>query len=268
MLERVDKVATDADFLNAPVPPGRDLPGLDMSGPDRFINRELSWLGFNWRVMAEAENPVVPLLERVRFLAISGANLDEFYTVRVAGLRGLVRAGFSGSSSDGLTPVEQLRRIEADARALMARQQEAWKNLLRLMKSDGIEVLAPAALRGADLKLLEPFFFGQVFPILTPLAVDPAHPFPFIASGGFAMGLQLRRDADGAALEALLPVPAQIPRFVALPGGSKGQSACCRWRGCWRSSSIGCFPAMSCSGSVPSASCATATSRSRRRPRT
>ncbi|MCB1370762.1 MAG: RNA degradosome polyphosphate kinase [Rhodobacteraceae bacterium] len=213
----------NADFLNSQAGPGREMPEVEIDGPNRFINRELSWLAFNWRVMAEAENPAVPLLERLRFLAISGANLDEFYTVRVAGLRGMVRAGVMSASSDGLAPPEQLRRIEADARALMARQQEAWKELRGLMKAEGIEVLGPSELRAADRRLLEPFFFEQVFPILTPLAVDPAHPFPFIASGGFAMGLKLRRETDGEVLEALLPVPAQVQRFVTLPGGSKGQ---------------------------------------------
>ena len=105
-------------------PPGRSVPGLDIAGPERFINRELSWLAFNWRVMAEAENPSVPLLERVRFLSISASNLDEFYSVRVAGLRGLIREGVHTPSADGLSPAEQLRRIDADARALMMRQQE------------------------------------------------------------------------------------------------------------------------------------------------
>src|SRR5690606_24534002 len=195
MLERVESFAVDADFLNAEPQPGRTLAGLDMSTPDRFINRELSWLAFNWRVLTEAEDPAVPLLERVRFLAISGTNLDEFYTVRVAGLRGLMRAGRGSSSSDGLSPIEQLRRIETDARALMARQQECWKDLRQLLKTAGVEVLGPTQLRGADLKLLESYFFEQVFPILTPLAIDQAHPFPFLASGGFAMGMPLRRDA-------------------------------------------------------------------------
>jgi polyphosphate kinase len=174
--------------------------------------------------MAEAENPNVPLLERVRFLAISGANLDEFYTVRVAGLRGQVRAGVGGASADGLSPAEQLRRIETDARALMARQQEAWKDLRQAMKAGGVEMLAPADVRSADVRLLERYLFEQVFPILTPLAIDPAHPFPFIPSGGFAMGLKLKRDRDGGELEALLPVPAQVPRFVTLPRGPKGQA--------------------------------------------
>jgi polyphosphate kinase len=217
-------IRVDADFLSALAGPGRVVPELDIAGPERFINRELSWLGFNWRVMAEAENPNVPLLERVRFLAISGANLDEFYTVRVAGLRAMVRQGVSATSADGLSPAEQLRRIEADARRLMARQQVAWTELLGLMRKEGIAVLAPSDLRASDVRELEGFFFGQVFPILTPLAIDPAHPFPFIASGGFAMALKLRRDATGRELDALLPVPGQVQRFVRLPDGAKGET--------------------------------------------
>ncbi|WP_111430892.1 RNA degradosome polyphosphate kinase [Rhodobacteraceae bacterium DSL-40] len=213
----------DADFLNSEPGPGREVPGLDITSKSRFINRELTWLGFNWRVMAEAENPDVPLLERVRFLAISGANLDEFYTVRVAGLRAMVRQGVGTPSTDGLSPSEQLERIEADARKLMARQQTAWKHLKALMKDEGVVVLAPGDLRAADIRLLETYFFEQVFPILTPLAIDPAHPFPFIASGGFAIGLKLRRDATGRNLEALLPVPAQVKRFVTLPEGPNGE---------------------------------------------
>lgn len=212
----------DADFLNSPVPERHDLSEDRITGPERFINRELSWLAFNWRVLSQAENPAVPLLERVRFLSISGSNLDEFYSVRVAGLRGLVREGVSASSADGLSPAEQLRRIDSDARALMLRQQECLSALRELMKAEQIEILRPDELKGADLKLMEKHFFAQVFPILSPLAIDPAHPFPFIANGGFAMALKLRRIADGTGLEALLPVPAQVPRFVRLPDSAKG----------------------------------------------
>ncbi|MFT3973680.1 MAG: RNA degradosome polyphosphate kinase [Amaricoccus sp.] len=199
------------------------MPDLDVAGPERFINRELSWLAFNWRVMAEAENPAVPLLERVRFLSISSSNLDEFYSVRVAGLRGIVREGVTTASSDGLSATEQLKRINADARALMMRQQDCLRVLKGLMKQEGIEFPGPADLRAVDVKALESHFFEQVFPILSPLAIDPAHPFPFIANGGFAMGLQLRREADGEVLEALLPVPSQVARFVRLPDGPAGQ---------------------------------------------
>ncbi len=224
MLQAAPVPAVDADFLARPTGPGRALPGLDIDGPDRFINRELSWLAFNWRVMAEAENPATPLLERVRFLSISGSNLDEFYSVRVAGLRGLIREGVPAHSADGLSAAEQLRRIDADARALMLRQQDCWRTLRGLLREEGIEVLSPAELRRDDARALETYFFEQVFPILSPLAIDPAHPFPFIANGGFAMGLQLRRVADDATLEALLPVPAQVPRMVPLAPGPKGQA--------------------------------------------
>jgi polyphosphate kinase len=174
--------------------------------------------------MSEAENPAVPLLERVRFLAISSSNLDEFYSVRVAGLRGLVRAGVAAHSADHLSPSEQLRRIDADARALMERQQLCWDRLRHETGDVGIEILTPGALRAADIRALETYFFDQVFPILSPLAIDPAHPFPFIASGGFAMALQLRREDHDTVLEALLPVPAQVPRMVRLEPGSKARA--------------------------------------------
>jgi polyphosphate kinase len=189
MLEIADRRVVNADFLNAPRHAAEVAVDVDVAGPGRFINREVSWLAFNLRVMSEAENPSVPLLERVRFLAISGANLDEFYSVRVAGLRGLVREGVHTPSADGLSPSQQLRRIDANARALKARQQECLSDLRRLMHAEGIEILGPRDLKGADLKVMEAHFFEQVFPILSPLAIDPAHPFPFIANGGFAMGL-------------------------------------------------------------------------------
>ena len=214
-----DRTIVDADFLKSNPPAGQPLPEGHASGPERFINRELSWLAFNWRVMSEAENPSVPLLERVRFLSISGSNLDEFYSVRVAGLRGMVREGVGSSSADGLSPGEQLRLINVDARALMLRQQECLEVLDGLMRAEGIEILGPRQLKGPDLKVMEKHFFEQVFPILSPLAIDPAHPFPFIANGGFAMALKLRRNADETGLEALLPVPAQVPRFVRLRRG-------------------------------------------------
>ncbi|MBB5223253.1 polyphosphate kinase [Amaricoccus macauensis] len=217
------EAVVNADFLNSTAGPGRAVPDLDITGAERFINRELSWLAFNWRVMAEAENPAVPLLERVRFLSISASNLDEFYSVRVAGLRGMLREGVTTASADGLSAGEQLKRINADARALMNRQQECLRVLNTLMRAEGIEFPSPSDLRIADIKALESHFFEQVFPILSPLAIDPAHPFPFIANGGFAMGLQLRRETDGEVLEALLPVPSQVARFVRLPDGPAGQ---------------------------------------------
>ncbi|MFQ5622845.1 MAG: RNA degradosome polyphosphate kinase [Paracoccaceae bacterium] len=206
----------DADFLHGDFPPPASVDGAEPGTPGRFINRELSWLAFNWRVLQEAENPDVPLLERVRFLSISASNLDEFYTVRVAGLRGLVRAGVARASSDGMTPAEQLEVIDADARALMLRQQNVWRDLSGQMERNGIVIADPGDMTAADVERLETQFMEQVFPVLTPLAIDPAHPFPFIANGGFALALQLKRKKDGNPLTALVPVPPLVPRFVAL----------------------------------------------------
>lgn len=207
-----------ADFLNVAVDTAAAVPAdFDLKSPVRFFNRELSWLAFNWRVLEEAENSRHPLLERVRFLSISGNNLDEFYTVRVAGLRAQVRAGVEKPSDDGLTPAQQLEQIDADARALMQSQQRAWAALHREMEAEGILVMEPEALDAEDRRFCETHFLDQVFPIMTPLAIDPAHPFPFIANGGFALMLRLARDADGVPLDALLPVPPQVARFVRLP---------------------------------------------------
>ena len=213
---------TQADFLKAPLPPATDLPDLDPTGPGRFHNRELSWLGFNWRVLEEAENPRVPLLERLRFLSISAANLDEFYTVRVAGLRELAHAGNTTPAADGLTPAEQLVLIDEDARNLMAEQQRVLTQLRGLMAEEGMSIVTRSDLTESDVKFLAEAFLAQVFPVLSPLAIDPAHPFPFIANMGFCLALQLERIRDKRPLQALLPIPQQINRFIELPG-SDGQ---------------------------------------------
>ncbi len=211
---------TQADFLKAPFPTPASLPKLDWTGPHRFFNRELSWLAFNWRVLDEARNPRVPLLERVRFLSISATNLDEFYTVRVAGLRELTREGTTVCSDDGLSPAEQLKRINADARRLMQVQQTVWNKLKRELESAGIALLTRAKLTKRDEEFLSTYFMSQVFPVLSPLAIDPAHPFPFIPNTGFCLALELER-GDRRRLQALLPIPQQIARFVALPGGKR-----------------------------------------------
>ncbi|WP_322893792.1 MULTISPECIES: RNA degradosome polyphosphate kinase [unclassified Yoonia] len=207
---------TNSNFLTADFLPATAL-DLDLTGPARFMNRELSWVGFNWRVLEEAENPRVPLLERLRFLSISAANLDEFFTVRVAGLRELAIAGNTAPGMDGLTPAEQLVQIDAQARALMDHQQVVFNGLEKEMKENGIAILSRNDMTAADKDFLAEFFLDQVFPVLSPLAIDPAHPFPFIPNEGFALALQLERTADKRSLRALLPVPAQIARFVALP---------------------------------------------------
>jgi polyphosphate kinase len=213
---------THSDFLTAEFPPAVDVPAEDIAGPKRFFNRELSWLGFNWRVLEEAENPRAPLLERLRFLSISATNLDEFYTVRVAGLHELAAAGNTTPAIDGLTPAEQLLLIDDDARALMTRQQTVWEALRREMEAAGITLESHKSVTEADLAHLDQHFMAQVFPVLSPLAIDPAHPFPFIPNTGFALALELERAKDKRPLRALLPIPQQIDRFAALPDGANG----------------------------------------------
>ncbi|APX23745.1 MULTISPECIES: RNA degradosome polyphosphate kinase [Salipiger] len=214
---------TIADFLKAPLPAPADLPDLDPAGPDRFFNRELSWLGFNWRVLEEAENPNVPLLERLRFLSISATNLDEFYTVRVAGLRELAHAGNTNPAADGLTPAEQLVKINEDARALMAHQQKVLHQLEEQLAAAGIDIVLRDELTEADRAHLETAFLTQIFPVLSPLAIDPAHPFPFIANMGYCLAMSLERKRDRRTRNALLPIPHQIDRFIALPS-AEGQN--------------------------------------------
>ena len=208
---------SSADFLHNPfAPPSGEVTG-NWEGPARFFNRELSWLAFNWRVLEEAGNPRVPLLERLRFLSISATNLDEFYTVRVAGLRELAQAGNTTPAHDGLTPAEQLVLINSDARALLGSQQQTWMSLKDELDQNGIVICTETDLLDDEVTYLETLFLEQVFPVLSPLAIDPAHPFPFIPNTGFALALQLQRTADKRKLKALLPVPHQIERFVALP---------------------------------------------------
>ena len=209
---------TNADFLASPFPEAIDLPDVDTTGPGRFFNRELSWLGFNWRVLEEAENPRVPLLERLRFLSISAGNLDEFYTVRVAGLRELAIAGNSTPAADGLSPADQLVLINENARALLMEQQRVLVTLHDALEDEGINVLTREDLTKDDLAHLQEVFLAEVFAVLSPLAIDPAHPFPFIPNTGYALALQMERKSDKRNLQALLPIPAQIDRFIALPG--------------------------------------------------
>ncbi|EAP83754.1 polyphosphate kinase [Sulfitobacter sp. EE-36] len=216
-MQRHKAVMTNADFLESAFVPPQDMPDLDITGPGRFYNRELSWLGFNWRVLEEAKNPRVPLLERLRFLSISAGNLDEFYTVRVAGLRELAQAGNTTPASDGLTPAQQLVLINEDARKLMTEQQRVLVDLMSEMDDQNIMLERAADLDEADLAYLDDVFLHRVFAVLTPLAIDPAHPFPFIPNTGYALALQLERTSDKRPLQALLPIPAQIDRFVALP---------------------------------------------------
>jgi polyphosphate kinase len=203
------------DALNSADPASLEIPP---DSPRRFINRELSWLAFNTRVLEEATNKRHPLLERVRFLSISAANLDEFYMVRVAGLVDMLQTRSSLLSDDGMTPAEQLAAIRDRASTLMAHQQDVWASLQDDLRQAGIAVLDSDELTEVERSWLDTYFIDQVFPILTPLAIDPAHPFPFIPNGGFSAILKLQRRDDRRPLMALLPLPSQVDRFVRLPG--------------------------------------------------
>jgi len=195
----------------------------DLRGRDKYLNRELSWLKFNWRVLDEAENKRHPLLERLRFLSISGNNLDEFFMVRVAGLKGQVEAGIDVRSDDGRSPAQQLEKIDQSARELMAKQQVIWRQLRDELHTAGIEVLEESDLDTDEDAWLERYFTDNVEPLLTPIAVDPAHPFPFIPNLGFTMALLLRRDGARDDMVALVPVPHHMDRFHRLPDGPDGE---------------------------------------------
>jgi polyphosphate kinase len=211
-----DAVKSKSDSMTAEQPSG----GLRLPDPpeSRFINRELSWLAFNERVLEEADNPNHPLLERLRFLSISANNLDEFYMVRVAGLKGQQAAGVMTPSQDGLTPAQQLAAINVLIGELMRNQQATWRRLRDELRASGLAVIEAAEVTPEEKQWLDGFFLDQIFPVLTPMAMDPAHPFPFIPNLGFAIVLDLRRAEDGRQLRALVVLPPQMARFLRLPG--------------------------------------------------
>ena len=219
---RASRRTSRKDFANGAAPV--TAPAVSRDQPARFINRELSWLDFNLRVVEEAENETHPLLERVRFLSISAGNLDEFYSVRVAGLVGQTREGVKTLSPDGRTPAQALDAVTERARDLIARQQRIWGELRQALETSGISVLDADALDETDRAWLETWFIERVFPVVTPLAIDPAHPFPFIPNMGIVLALKLVRTEDNQAMRGLIPLPSQIERFVRLtdsaPNGS------------------------------------------------
>ncbi len=205
---------------SAPEPAAPATVTSDM--PERFINRELSWLDFNGRVVEEAENARHPLLERLRFLSISAANLDEFFSVRVAGLIGMEREGVLTLSPDGRTPAQQLAAVNERAKRLLDAQAGVWLQLRRQLEVAGIVLCEPGALSGDDRAWLDAWFMERAFPVLTPLAIDPAHPFPFVPNTGLVMAVKLSREEDGQPMRGLIPLPSLIARFIRLPARAGG----------------------------------------------
>lgn len=215
-----ESVALEIEQLEqeSDLPEGSQVTAINLDAPERFINREISWLAFNERVLEEAYNANHPLFERLRFLSISASNLDEFFMVRVAGLLGQIRAGVKTRTPEGLTPGQQLSAINERVAKLMRWQQEKWHDLIGELKAEGIEVVRPKELKRSERRWLDQYFTEQLYPVLTPIAIDPAHPFPFIPNRGLCLVVELLRGEDNTHINGLISLPGKIERFLRLPG--------------------------------------------------
>ena len=185
---------------------------------ERFINRETSWLAFNNRVLDEACNPNNPIIERLNFLAISASNLDEFYMVRVAGLKDYVLKNITEKSLDGMTPLEEVEAIQLLTTPMVIRQHTCWLELRKKLEESGITVVKPEKLAPRNLTWLEEYFLENIFPVLTPIALDPAHPFPFLPNLALALIFDLSQSANNTSQIVIIPLPSQLPRFILIPG--------------------------------------------------
>ncbi len=200
----------------APAAP-ETAPAITRASPARFLNRELSWIAFNQRVIEEAMNESHPLLERVRFLSISASNINEFYMVRVAGLVAQLKAGYAAVSDDGMTVPDQIAAISRQSAVILELQQGCWRVLRGTLAERGIHVVRRDDISESEKAWLEHHFMEQIFPVITPIAIDPAHPFPFIPNLGVSMVLSLVHKDSGERMRALVPLPNQVARFVRLP---------------------------------------------------
>lgn len=190
-----------------------------LDGPaERYINRELSWLAFNERVLAEAENPNYPLLERLRFLSISGSNLDEFIMIRVAGLVGQAKRGIERLSIDGRSPSQQLTAIREAVRGISQKQQDIWRDLRDRLSDAGISIADDRRVDAKTYSALKRYFTEEIAPVITPQALDPAHPFPFVSNQGVGILFMLTRESDGERVVEMILIPSGLPRFVRVPG--------------------------------------------------
>ena len=222
-MEESEVVALEVEPLEqkSDLPSGARVAAIDLTSPERFINREISWLGFNERVLEEAYNVNHPVLERLRFLSISASNLDEFFMVRVAGLRGQVRAGIKAISPEGLTPEQQLAAINERVAKLMQWQQDKWLDLIVELKEAGIAVVGADEITPSEKRWLDSYFTAHLYPVLTPIAIDPAHPFPFIPNRGRSVVVELLRGQHRSQINGLIPIPALVERFIRLPGEAR-----------------------------------------------